>query len=406
MPDLDTAAAAEFAVLTTEAGNRLLEFVASVADPGPAEITRWRDLADPSLVAAALRIVATRRGGSAKFTRAGRMWFTPRGLEQATAEEVARHKAWRFAVEGGTSSVVDLCSGIGGDSIALAGSNQVISVDLDPAMSARTRWNAEVHQVADRITATTARAEGVAIPAGAWLHVDPDRRTHSSRKTNIVAEYAPGLEALVGWARTTRGGAIKLGPASDFATHFGGAGFEVEIVSLRGECKEATVWFGDRATPGVRRRASALPSGATWTDGDDPAATSARDRFVPAGPVNRWVFDPDPALVRAGLLDGFARAQGWTRIEPGVDLLTGPERSLSPLVASFEVVDLFPLDVKVLRREVASRGLGPLEIKTRGLSIRPETYRAQLRPPGPNPATWIFIAGRAGPGRAILAGRA
>ena len=407
MTDLDTDGSAEFAVLTTDEGRQLLDRVAGVEVPGPAEITRWRDLAEPALVAAALRIVATRRQAAAKFTRADRMWFSSRGLEQATNEAVARHKARRFAVEGGIGSVVDLCSGIGGDSIALAlaESNRVFSVDLDPAMTARMRWNAGIYQVADRIEAITTRAEAFSVPPGAWLHIDPDRRTHSARKTNIVAEYAPGLDALLGWVETTRGGAIKLGPASDFATHFGGPRLEVEVVSLRGECKEATAWFGDRITPGVRRRATALPSGATWTDGDDPAEPLARVRWVVAGPVNRWIFDPDPALVRAGLLDGFARAHGWTRIEPGVDLLTGPERSLSPLVTSFEVINLFPLDIKILRREVATRGLGPLEIKTRGLSTRPEAYRTQLRPVGPNPATWIFIASQTGPGRAILVSR-
>ena len=402
MTDLDTDGSSEFTVLTTDHGRRLLDLVAGVDVPGPAEIIRWREFAAPPLVAAALRIVATCRQAAAKFTRADRMWFSSRGLEQATAEAVARHKARRFAVEGGTGSVVDLCSGIGGDSIALAGSAHVVSVDFDPTMTARTRWNAEIYQVKDRIEAITARAEGFSIPLGSWLHVDPDRRTRSARKTNVVAEYAPGLDALLGWVTTTRGGAIKLGPASDFATHFGGDRFEVEVVSLRGECKEATAWFGDRVTPGVRRRASVLPSGATWTDGEDPAEPPARDRWVAAGPVNRWIFDPDPALVRAGLLNGFARAHGWTRIEPGVDLLTGPERSLSPLVTSFEVVDLFPLDIKILRREVARRGLGPLDIKTRGLTTSPETYRARLRPVGPNPATWIFVASQTGPGRAIL----
>ncbi len=110
-------------------------------------------------------------------------------------------------------------------------------------------------------------------------------------------------------------------------------------------------------------------------------------------------------MIRAGLLDGYAKANGWSRIEAGVDLLTGPERSKSRMVASFEVMDVFPLDLKVLRREVATRGLGPLEIKTRGLSSRPEAYRVQLRPQGSTPATWILLAGRDGPGRAILARR-
>jgi hypothetical protein len=123
------------------------------------------------------------------------------------------------------------------------------------------------------------------------------------------------------------------------------------------------------------------------------------------GPLGPWVFDPDPTLVRSGLLDGFASRHGFKRIAAGVDLLTGPSRVDSPFLAAFEVVEALPLDLKALRREVALRGLGPLEIKTRGLETTPEAYRARLRPEGPNPATLLLIAGNPGPSHAILARR-
>jgi hypothetical protein len=89
----------------------------------------------------------------------------------------------------------------------------------------------------------------------------------------------------------------------------------------------------------------------------------------------------------------------------GVDLLTGPDLVESPFLAAFEVELVLPLDLKVLKRLVASERLGPLEIKTRGLEQTPEFYRSQLRPEGPNPATLILIAGRSGPSLAIKANR-
>src|SRR5205823_5115788 len=97
-------------------------------------------------------------------------------------------------------------------------------------------------------------------------------------------------------------------------------------------------------------------------------------------PLSARVFDPDPALVRSGLLDGFAAEHGLARVAPGIDLLTGPDRVGSPFLAAFEVLDVLPLDRKRLRRMVADRQLGPLEIKPRGLNFRPETFRNQLRP--------------------------
>ena len=328
------------------------------------------------------------------------MWFDPVGVEQATAEAVARHKARRFAGAEG-DLVVDLCSGIGGDALALAESGRVIAVDLDDGMARRATWNAGVYGVAGRMMAVRGRAESFPIPSGARVHVDPDRRPGGRPRAKGLADYAPGLDFLRGLSSRSRGGALKLGPSSDFEAHFGGPGFEVEVVSLGGECKEATAWFGDLASPEVRRRATRLPGGATWTDRDGPSGETHA-----MGPLGGWAFDPDPTLVRSGLLDGFASRHGLKRIAAGVDLLTGPARVESPFLAAFEVVEDLPLDLKALRREVARRGLGPLEIKTRGLETTPEAYRARLRPEGPNPATLLLIAGHAGPSRAILARRA
>ena len=400
-PIIDPESDAEHEVLQTEAGQQLLALVATVDRPGPSEITRWRTMAKPSLVAAAIRLTDSRRRGHAKFRLSDQMWFSGRGLEQATAEPVAEHKARRFATLNFEGVVVDLCAGIGGDSIALARIHEVVAVDLDPAMALRASWNAKVHGLTDRVRTVTSSAEQFPVDRQTLIHVDPDRRVGSLRKTNSVADYVPGLDTLRGWVKSVRGGSIKLGPASDFVTWFGGEGFEVEIVSLRGECKEASIWFGALAGSGVRRRATVLPSRESWSnrDGDWLAPT------LPSGPLDRWVFDPDPALIRSGLCDGFARANGWLRIEPGIDLFTGSERSSSSLVASFEVVDVFPIDQKIIRREVARRGLGPLEIKTRGLATTPETYRTQFRPSGSIPATWILVAGDGGPGRAILTRR-
>jgi hypothetical protein len=387
----------EALVLTSEAGLTLLADVACIARPGPSDVARWRKTASAEWVSAALRLVEGRRKGASKFSRAARMWFDVVGVEQATAEAVARYKARRFGEDG---LVVDLCSGIGGDSLALAASNDVIAVDLDAGMGRRTLWNAGVYEVVDRVMAVQSQAEAFAIPDRARVHVDPDRRAVGSKRARSLVDYAPGLEFLQSLLALTRGGALKLGPSSDFEAYFGGPGFEIEVISLGAECKEATVWFGDLASDGVRRRATSLPAGATWTDRDGPAGETHATR-----PLGGWVFDPDPSLVRSGLLDGFAASHGLGRIVAGVDLLTGSNRVESPFLASFEVVETFPLDLKLLRREVASRGLGPLEIKTRGLEQTPESYRSRLRPEGPNPATLILIAGHAGPSNAILARR-
>lgn len=386
---------AEEIVLTTEPGRALLAEVSAVAAPGPADLSRWRKSFSAEVVSAAVRLAACRRRAAAKFDRHDAMWLEATGLEQATSEPVARHKATRFA--GGIGPVIDLCCGIGGDALALAGVADVVAVDLDEGMIRRTRWNARVYGVGERVLAVRARAERFPIPAGARVHIDPDRRAGGARRAKALGGYAPGLEILKRLPTLAAGGAIKLGPASDFADHFGGPGFEVEIVSLAGECKEATVWFGDLASS--RRRATSLPSGAIWTDRDGPSGA-----FVGTSPARGWVFDPDPALGRAGLLDPFAAAHGLTRVASGIDVLTGPEAVESPWLTPFAVEATLPLDLRRIRRLVASSGVGPLVVKTRGLDLRPEELRRRLRGEGGRTAT-LFLLGGPGTAVAILAHR-
>jgi hypothetical protein len=149
-----------------------------------------------------------------------------------------------------------------------------------------------------------------------------------------------------------------------------------------------------------RRRATRLPEGVTWTDREE-------DEPGPAGvsTLSEWVFDPDPSLIRAGLLDGFARRHGLYRIAEGVDYLTGADPVETPFLAAFAVREVSSLDPRHLRRMLERHDVGTLEIKVRGVDVTPESLRARLKPRGSEPAT-LLIMGGPGPARAVLARRA
>ncbi len=419
----------EFRLLTTDDGAALLTEAESMRAFGPAEIARLRRQAPAGLVGASVRLTLARRKAAGKFEQAGRMWLEPVAVEQATAEPVARHKAARFdkgrAGAGGSRSVVvDLCCGIGGDAIALGRNGPVLAVDRDAGMTRRARWNAEVHGVGGNFLAVRSSADRMPIPAGALVHLDPDRRARAregedlqnsrrNRPARAIEDYAPGPAFWTALRSQARGGAIKLSPAADFAAAFPiESGCEIELISLRGECKEATAWFGDLAEPGCRRRATRLPEGATWSDRDgEPNENSNIPRPVDVLPLGDLLFDPDPSLIRTGLLDGFARAHGLYRAAGGVAYLTGPDAITSPFLAAFAVQDVAPMDLKHLRRMIARHDVGALEIKVRGFPITPESLRARLKLAGSQPATLIIIGpGRSDgpdhqPARAVLARR-
>ena len=92
------------------------------------------------------------------------------------------------------------------------------------------------------------------------------------------------------------------------------------------------------------------------------------------------IFDPDPSLLRAGLLDGFALAHGLARVADGVDYLTGERMISTPFLTAFHVQDVLPLDLKRLRTVIARNEIGTLEIKVQGRGCRAGELRAAAGP--------------------------
>lgn len=328
------------------------------------------------IVVAALTLQDLRRKATAseKFTRADQMWFTPTGLEQSTSEPVARHKAQRFS-----GTVWDFCCGIGGDSLALAERCEVHSVDLDPAMCLRTEWNAEVYGVRERVHTVVADASQPSNREG-LLHIDPDRRPGGRQRMMRIEDCSPNLDVLRRLMSEFHGGAIKLSPASNFGGKF--ANVEIELISLHGECKEATVWFGELAG-NQPFRATALPSGESIAA--DPL--SARAAITPP---RAFVFDPDPAIVRAGLLDVLAEMRQLTRLDDAEEYLTGDQPLRSPWLQTFRVLEVIPNNDREVRAACRRADFGSVEIKCRHLPIEVERVRRKLPLEGTRAGVLIF----------------
>ena len=333
-----------------------------------------RRLYPDDVVRAAVSLHELRQKAKTKFTRADQLWLDRQGLEQSTSETVSRYKASRF--EG---SVWDLCCGIGSDAISLATRCNVTAVDINPAACLRTLWNAEVYDVADRVQTRC-------LDVLKWderdglVHIDPDRRPGSSGRVSRIEDYVPGLEFLKHLMSRCRGGAIKISPASNFGGKFSDA--EIELISLSGECKEATVWFGDLARKSPFR-ATVLPSGET-------IAGHPMDVAVPVAPLGSYLYDPDPAVVRAGLVDLLADQLGLSRLDPAEEYLTSDHPVISPFVQSFEVLANLPNNDRDLKAWLRTSDIGQLEIKCRHIPIQADQVRRKLPITGTTPGVILF----------------
>jgi SAM-dependent methyltransferase len=326
--------------------------------------TRLRGRFPAELVAAALAQHELRARAAAKFARAQRMWFTRQGLEQASAEPLARHRAGRYA---GFPRVADLCCGIGGDLCALAPGRQAVAVDLDPVHARMARENARVHG-AGEVAGVCADVRGLRLPRSLGVFVDPARRAGGHRLP--AASSRPPLGWCLGLADRVAGVGVKTAPGLPLDQV--PPGWEVELLADRRELKEAVLWSPALAT--TTRRATVFPG---------PHTLAARPRStgapVPCRPPGAFLLDPSPAVTRAGLVEELARDLGAWKLDPQIAFLSADRPLRTPFGRLLEVDASLPWHLKRLRQVLRERGVGAVEVRKRGSAVDVAELTTRLR---------------------------
>ncbi|WP_254708387.1 THUMP-like domain-containing protein [Streptomyces lunaelactis] len=373
-----------FSTLLTDEGQALL---ATLRDYDPAHelavASRLRREHPAALVTAALAQARLRQRAVAKFGAddAYRMYFTPNGVEQATRRSVAAYRAERFAALG-VRSVADLCSGIGGDAIALARAGiQVLAVDRDPQTAEVARANADALGLADLIEVRCADVTEIDTAAYDAVFVDPARRGGRGRIFDPEA-YSPSLSWAIAAARTRPHAALKIAPG--IPHEIVPAEAEAEWISDGGDVKEAVLWFG--TSPGTVG-ATLLPGPRTLTGRGlpDPAVRE----------VGRFLYEADGAVIRAHLVAEVAEELDGGLIDETIAYITADELRATPYATAYEITDELPFSLKKLKALLREREVGVLTVKKRGSAVEPEELRRKVKPKGRNAAT-VFLTRVAG----------
>ncbi|MFF1515402.1 methyltransferase domain-containing protein [Streptomyces sp. NPDC058305] len=373
-----------FASLLTSEGRALLDEVHGT-EPAQelAVATRLRREHPAELVSAALGQARLRQRAVAKFGSedAGRMFFTPNGVEQSTRTSVAVHRAERLRALG-VRSVADLCCGIGGDAIALARAGiRVLAVDRDPLTVAAARANADALGLADLIEVRETDVTEVDTAGYDAVFVDPGRRGGRGRIFDPEA-YSPPLSWAVGAAVKAPVAALKIAPGIPHEAVPAEA--EAEWISDGGDVKEAVLWFGTE--PGLVR-ATLLPG---------PRALRGRGLPDPAvRAVGRYLYEPDGAVIRAHLVAEVAEDLDGGLVDETIAYVTADELRPTPYASAYEITDRLPFNVKKLKALLREREVGVLTVKKRGSAVEPEELRRKVKPQGPRSAT-VFLTRVAG----------
>lgn len=319
-------------------------------------------LARPALEIAILRGEATE-----KFPFAERLYLTREALEQASPWEVARYRAERYRP---FDRLADLGCSVGGDTLALAEIAPVVGVDIDLLRLEMAHANLRALGLGEQ--AVFIRADlNSSLPFNlgrkAGLFFDPARRA-GGRRLRSVQSYRPSLEVVKNWLEGYPAIGVKISPGVELG-ELEGYQAEVEFISLGGELKEAVLWFGPLKT--ARRRATILPGGHSLTEGDDEA--------LPLGEPRAYLYEPDAAVLRAGLVAGLGAKLGAVQLDADIAYLTTDRLTPTPFARAWEVVDWFPFNLKKLRAYLQERGIGRVTVKKRGSPLQPEDLIRRLR---------------------------
>lgn len=206
-----------------------------------------------------------------------------------------------------------------------------------------------------------------------WMYVDPARRGEDNRKLYKLSDCEPDI--LVNWgllkSRANRI-MIKASPMLDIKAALNELPelTEVTVVAVKNEVKEVLlVWHkGQQAETTVK---------AVDLKGDGEACftfTYPQEELAEAGYAlpQRYLIEPNAAILKAGGFKSFAAAYGLAKIHPNTHLYTSSNFPGEIPGRVFEVVQEIKLDKKELKQAFPS---GKVNVLVRNHPLKPDVLK-------------------------------
>ncbi len=374
-------------------------------------------------------------------------------LEQSTAQDIGRWKAnlWSAGNDGddgksGTSTVHDLCCGMGGDSFFIPASFKVVGVDLDENRIAMYRHNmGTIGKTAEVICGDVREVAKIReMPAGVYpglrsgagmtntefFTIDPARRAMEGENQRDLRNLTPTLEEVVEISKHYQGGMVKLPPGYPPADIPDGT----EILYLGGhsDCRECLVLFGSLAkNPDTVRAVMIGKDGnalAEWSRPRDRSLetldedlqekldrndslegrdrtyrTSASRSDLPIGEIANYLSEPSPVLIRSHLFNAVALAHDGHAhlISEGIAYVASDKPLPAPGFTSYEIGAHSEISTGAVRAMLKEHDIGKITLKLRGVKLDPDAEIKRLKPKGKKSAI-LFYTRAAGEKIALL----
>ena len=338
-------------------------------------VTSLRKHYDIAQVSSAITMAQLRIKAEDKFgADAHKLFFTDDALQQASDSHIRDYRTQNVS----GLRVLDICCGIGSDSLAFAKAGAIVhGIDYDETRIAIARYNAQ--QLDLNIQFECADITQIVINNNYDLiFFDPARRDEQGRRLFDVESYMPPLSLIQQWQATQI--MVKISPGVDLAqleTYQG----SVEFISVNGDLKEAVLHLPKKS-----------PLIATKIDDEGIQHWDNENLPIDIGLAepNGWLCEPDASILRANLVENVAQSLNGTMLDRTIAYFCTVEMPESDWVRAWKIREWLPFNLKKLRQRLRSMDIGTLTVKKRGSPITPEDLIRKLKLKGTQSATVVL----------------
>jgi len=300
--------------------------------------------------------------------------LTRDGLEQGTRADIAARRA-ELVKQAGARRVIDLTAGLGFDSRAFAAAGlTVTAIERDEPTAELLAWNLRHWSDATVIVADAKTLQVTnliaALDSTDVVFIDPARRdpagprdlaTGRARAERDPQRWSPPLSFVTSLSHPRV--VMKTAPA--FTPP---AGWRAEWISHQRTVVECTAWSW--SVFAAERRAVVM--------GVAPTVIEPGPRGFRAEEISTLLHEPDPAIIRAGLLKDLGHAfvdddSTWLTSDNPVS------SQLAPAMRSYRVLQILSGSTADQRRTLADLKITKLVIKSRDVDVNPRDELTRLQ---------------------------
>lgn len=338
-----------------------------------------------------LNIVHLQIKGKLKFPRAKLMKFSREGLAQASSKYLAEYRTWKIRDKlGEVTNCLDVCCGIGGDSIAMATRWKVVAVENDKDTIDMAKHNIRVYNLERNIDFVEGDINELIenktfidkVRNTDYIFFDPSRRSEEGRTVKIE-EYRPPLSLVGKLQLISPNICVKISPGTDLNRIKYDC--DIEVVSYKGEVKEVMLWFGN-----LKEKSDVNQIMATKLPEKNTLIKSKSKLDILQSSPKTYLYEPDPAFIKAHLIEDLAKEYGLNLINKKIAYLTGNEKIKTPLLNRYLVKGVVNLDFKEINTMLFELNIGRVDFKARGVKIDLRNIHKKIHGKGKNAGLVIF----------------